>query len=92
VLEIGRDLAERNKSVAFLIRLEVNPSLETALDMDGVDRGVDPPNGHRGNRGKRPKRHYTVDKLLKKGSEKTLPMPCPGGLVESFSHIAEESF
>ena len=32
VLEIGRDLAERNEFVAFAIRRVVNPGLQAALD------------------------------------------------------------
>jgi hypothetical protein len=36
VLEIGRDLAERNEFVAFVIRRVLNPCLQAALD---VDRG-----------------------------------------------------
>jgi hypothetical protein len=34
VLELGRDLAERNELVAFVIRSVVNPSLQVALDVD----------------------------------------------------------
>jgi hypothetical protein len=33
VLEIGRDLAERNEFVVFVIRSVVNPGLQPALDM-----------------------------------------------------------
>jgi hypothetical protein len=33
VAEIGRDLVERNKSVAFVIRSVVNPTLQAALDV-----------------------------------------------------------
>jgi hypothetical protein len=33
VLEIGRDLAERNEFVAFAIRRVVNPGLQAALDV-----------------------------------------------------------
>jgi hypothetical protein len=33
VLKIGRDLAERNESVAFVIRRVVNPCLQAALDV-----------------------------------------------------------
>jgi len=31
VLEVGRDLAERNELVAFVIRSVVNPGLQAAL-------------------------------------------------------------
>ncbi|MFZ0861000.1 MAG: hypothetical protein WCA27_14575 [Candidatus Sulfotelmatobacter sp.] len=33
VLKIGRDLAERNEFVAFMIRSVVNPGLQPALDV-----------------------------------------------------------
>jgi hypothetical protein len=33
VLEIGRDLAERNEFVVFVIRSVVNPCLQMALDV-----------------------------------------------------------
>ena len=33
VLEIGRDLAERNEFVAFVIGSVVNPGLQPALDV-----------------------------------------------------------
>jgi hypothetical protein len=55
VLEIGRDLAERNKLVAFVIGRVVNPSLQMALDVHRGRRWVDPPGGHKDQRGKRPK-------------------------------------
>ena len=43
MLEIGRDLAERNKLVALVIRLVVNPALQAALDVHRGGRRVDPP-------------------------------------------------
>jgi hypothetical protein len=57
--------------------------------VDGGGRWVDPPDGHKGNRGKRPKCRYTNDKPLKISSEKALPARCPCGFVESVSHISE---
>jgi hypothetical protein len=61
VLEIRRDLAERNEFVVFLIRLVVNPGLETALDVHRGGRWIDPPGGDKDNRGKRPKGHDADD-------------------------------
>ena len=61
VLEIWRDLAEQNEFVVFLIRLAVNPGLQTALDVHRGGRWIDPPGGHKDKRGKRPKGHYTDD-------------------------------
>ncbi len=55
VLELGRDLAERNKLIAFAIWRVMNPSLHVTLDMDRGCRWVDPPRGHKDHRGKRPK-------------------------------------
>ena len=61
VLEIWRDLAERNEFVLFLIRLVVNPGLQAALDVHRGGRWIDPPASHNDKRGKRPKGHYTAD-------------------------------
>lgn len=47
VLQIGRDLAERNESVARVIRGSVYPSLQAALDMHCGRRRVDPSRGHK---------------------------------------------
>ena len=54
VLQIGRDLAERHKFVAFDIRLVVHPGLQTALDMHGGCWRIDPSGGHQSERGKQP--------------------------------------
>ena len=62
VLEIGRDLAEWNESVALVIRLLVNPCLPAALDVHGGCRRVDPLGGHKHQRGKQPKRHHAEAK------------------------------
>jgi len=45
VLEIGRDLAERNEFVAFAIGRVVNPGLKTALDVNRGCGWVDPAGG-----------------------------------------------
>jgi len=89
VLEIRRDLAERNEFVAFVIRRVANPGLQTALDMHRGCRWVDPPAGQKGQRGKRPNQHYTDDKPSNKGSEKALPKQGLGVCVWPFSHISE---
>ncbi len=59
VLKIGRDLAERNEFVAFLIRRTMNPSLHAALDVHCGCRWVDPSGGHKKQHGKRPKKQCT---------------------------------
>ncbi len=56
VLEIGRDLAERNEIVALLIRRAMNPCLHTALDVHRGGRWVDPPGANKKQHGKRPKK------------------------------------
>ena len=45
VLEIGRDLGERNKFVALAIGVVVNPGLKAALDVHGGGGRVDPTGG-----------------------------------------------
>jgi len=45
VLEIGRDLAERNEFVAFMIRSAMNPGLQVALDVYCGCWRIDPPGG-----------------------------------------------
>jgi len=70
VLEIKRDLGERNKFVALVIRSVVNPRLQAALDVHRSCRWVNPPCGQKSQRGKRPNKHRADDKPSSKGSEK----------------------
>src|SRR5450631_3738794 len=72
VLEIGRDLAERNEFVTFAIRRVMYPGLQAAFDVHRGRRWVDPPGGHKDHRGNHPKKRQAHDKPLKKGSKKTL--------------------
>ena len=67
VLEIGRDLAERNEFVSLVIRSVVNPGLQAALHVHRGCRWIDPPGGHKDQRGKRPSKHYADDKPSNKG-------------------------
>ena len=55
MLEIGRDLAQRNEFVSFVIRRAVNPRLHAALHVHRGSRWVDPPRSHKHQHGKRPK-------------------------------------
>jgi hypothetical protein len=89
VLEIGRNLFERNEFVAFAIRRVVNPGLQTALDVHRGRRWVDPPGGHKDKRGKRPKEHHADDKPSNKGSEEASPKRGLGVYVRHCSHISE---
>jgi hypothetical protein len=52
VLEIRRDLAERNEFVPFAIRRVMNPGLHAALDVHRGGRWIDPPGGHECQHGK----------------------------------------
>jgi hypothetical protein len=61
VLEIGRDLTERNEFIALVIRSVMNPRLQAALDVHRGCRRVDPPRGQKGQRSKRPNQRYTDD-------------------------------
>jgi hypothetical protein len=89
VLEIGRDLAERNEFVVFMIRSVVNPGLQAALDVHRGRRWVDPPGGQKDQCGKRPNKHRADGKPSNKGSEKTLAKRCLGVCVWLFNHISE---
>jgi len=72
VLEVGRDLAERNEFVAFLIGLVMNPGLQAALDMHRGCGWVDPSGGDKGERGERPEKDYGDDKPSNERPEKAL--------------------
>jgi len=72
VLEVGRDLAERNELVAFAIRLVMNPGLHAALDVYCGCGWVDPSSSHKGQRGKRPKKQHSDDKPSDEGPEEAL--------------------
>jgi hypothetical protein len=52
-------------------------------------RRVNPPRGHKGQCGKRPKKHYSEAKPSNKGPEETLPSRGLGGRVGLCSHISE---
>jgi hypothetical protein len=72
VLEIGRNLADRNEIVAFVIRRQVYQGLQAALDVHSGCRRIDPPRGHKGQSGKRPKQRHREDKPFNKGAEGAL--------------------
>ena len=79
VLKIGRDLAERNEFVPLLIRRVMNPGLNAALHVHRGSRRVDPPYGHKEQRGDRPKDQRTDDKPSNEGAEHALPAAGPAG-------------
>ena len=75
VLEIERDLAERNEFVVFVIRRVVNPSLQVALDVHRGCRRVDPPGSQKDQRRERPSKNQADGKPSRKRPEKTLASP-----------------
>ena len=89
VLEIGRDLAERNEFVAFLIRRAMNPGLHAALDVHRGGRWVDPPGSHKDQQSKRPKKRHSDEKPSNEESERAFPMRVVRGSVWIFSHTLE---
>ena len=89
VLEIGRDLAQRNEFVPFVIRRVVNPRLQAAFQVHRGGRWVDPPGSHEEQRSKRPKKRHSDEKASNEGSERAFPMRSLGGCVWIFSHTSE---
>jgi hypothetical protein len=72
VLEIGRDLAQRNKLVAFVIRSVVDPGLHSALDMNRGRRRIDPADGDKKQGGEQPKKERADKDPSKEGYEQAL--------------------
>jgi hypothetical protein len=69
MLQIGRDLPQRNELVSFVIRRVVNPGLQAALHVHRGGRWVDPPVSHKHQHSKRPKKRHSGEKPSKEGSE-----------------------
>jgi hypothetical protein len=94
VLQVGRDLAERNEFVAFAIWRVVNPGLHAPLDVYHGCRWVDPPCGHKNQNGNRPNKYDADDKPSNEGSktegsEECRPKWCFGLCVWDCRHIPE---
>jgi len=89
MLEIRRDLAQRNEFVSFVIGPVVNPSLQAALHVHRCGRRVDPPGSQKDQRSKRPKKRHSDEKPSNDGSERSLPMRGLGGCVGICSHTSE---
>jgi hypothetical protein len=89
MLEIGRDLAQGNEFVSFVIWHVVNPGLHAALHANCGGRWVDPPGGHKDQHSKQPKKRHSEDKPSKEGSEKASPKRGFVVCVWIFSHILE---
>jgi hypothetical protein len=89
MLEIGRDLAQSNEFVSFVIWRVVNPRLHAALYANCGGRWVDPPGGHKDQYSNRPKKRHPEDNPSKEGSEKASPKRGLIVCVWIFSHILE---
>jgi len=87
--EIGRDSAQPNEFVMFVIRRVVNPGLHAALHVHRRGRWVDPSGSHKDQRRKRPKNRGTDEKPSNEGSERASPERGLGGWFWNFSHISE---
>jgi hypothetical protein len=89
MLEIGRDLAQRNEFVSFEIGRVVNPGLHAALHVNCGGRWVDPTGSHQDQHSKRPKKRRSEDKPSKERSEKAFPKRDAVVCFWIFSHISE---
>jgi hypothetical protein len=89
VLKVGRDLAEGNKLVAFVIRSVANPGLQAALDVHCGCWWVDPPGGHKDKSGNQPNKYCSSKKPSNEGSEKPLAEQGLGVGVWLFSQFPE---
>jgi hypothetical protein len=89
MLEIRRDLAQRNEFVSFLIRRAVNPGLQAALHVHRGGRWVNPSGSHKHQRSKRPKKRHSDEKPSNEGSERAFPMRVARGSAWIFSHTLE---
>ena len=89
MLEIGRDLAQRNEFVSFMIRRVVNPGLQAALHVHSGGRWVDPPGSHKEQHGKRPEKRQSDEKPSNKGSERAFPKRGFEVCIWVFGHMSE---
>ena len=79
VLEIGRDLAQRNEFVSLVIGRVVNPGLQAPLHVHGGGRWVDPAGRRKDQHRKRPKKGHSDEKPSNEGSEKAFTKRGLGG-------------
>jgi hypothetical protein len=89
VLEIARDLAERNELVAFMIRRVANPGLHAALDVHRSCGWVDPAGRYKHQSGKQPKKYDADESPSNKGSKESRPKRGLGVCVRHFRHTPE---
>ena len=89
MLEIGRDLAQRNEFVSYVIRRVVNPRLQAALHVHRGGRWVDPPGSHKDQHRKRPKKRHSDEKPSNEGLESAFPKRRIRECVWIFNHTSE---
>ena len=89
MLEIGRDLAERNEFISDVIGRAVNPRLQAALHRHRGSRWVDPSGSHKYQRSENPKKRRSDDKPSKEGSKRDFPEQGLCGCVGILRHVSE---
>src|SRR5690242_19365184 len=61
MLEIERDLAQRDKFISLVVRRLMNPRLDMALNVNGCCRRIDPADGYNDQRAKGPSTEHPDD-------------------------------
>jgi len=87
MLEIGRDFAQRNEFVSFVIRLVVNPKPVSGAAVHPVVGGVDPTGQPQGSARQSNQRSALRRETIDEGSEKAFPKRGQGVYVWVFSHF-----
>ena len=89
VLEIGRNLAQWNELVSFVIGLVANPGLQTALHVNRGRWWVDPTGRHKEQNGNGPKKRRCDEKPSSEGSQREFASPGLGVCIWILGHISE---
>ena len=86
VLEIGRDLAERDEVVALAVGRGAKPGFDAAFRLDGGGGRVDPFGGDEGERGETPEKRGGDEEPLEDRAEKVFAARGNGDCVGDFVH------
>jgi len=89
VLEVWRDLAQRNEFIVFVVGLAVNKRLQAAFHVHGGSRRINPFGCDEGQRGERPRGDEAEAKTEKDESDTMLPAQRPGRCVGLGGHTPE---
>ncbi len=89
MLEVGRDSAQRNEFVSFLIRFVVDPGLQAALHVHRGRRRIDPARSHKNEHAKRPKKRDSDEKPSNEGTQGSCARWGLGVCVWIFWHSPE---